>query len=84
MSEWIKCSERTPDEGVPVWLWDGKKVWIGAHEYCNDDPGGWLFGMGYGPNYSTFYARWELDSNDWDDDYQPTHWMPLPDPPVPE
>ena len=82
MSEWIKCSDRTPPESQPVWLWDGNRLWIGAYEYCNDDPGGWFYGMGYGERWNSFYARWELMDNDWDDDYQPTHWMPLPEPPV--
>lgn len=78
---WVPCA-LPPEEGVPVWLWDGQRLWIGAREYCNDDPGGWFYGMGYGLSWNSFHGKHELSDNEWDDDYQPTHWMPLPEPPA--
>ena len=80
--EWIKCSEKTPPEKEPVWLFDGKDMWIGSYEYCDDDPGGWFYGKGYGLTWNQFHGKHELTDNEWDDDYQPSHWMPLPEPPA--
>lgn len=82
MSKWIKVSNEFPTIGVPVFLWDGERIWIGAH----DDTGeGWCFGNTYGHFYfNPKSEEWETsDNNYWDDDYKPTHWMPLPYPPKP-
>jgi hypothetical protein len=80
--QWIDCAYQTPEEGQPVWLWDGKRAWIGAREYSDDEPGGgWFYGMGYGHWWNAANKQWELSDNEWDDDYRPTRWMALPVPP---
>jgi hypothetical protein len=74
--------ELVSDENLPpldqiVWLWDGKGIWIGGRA---DDVDGWLWG-------NTYRDPW-WDGEKWDgqlltdDDYKPTHWKPLPEPPV--
>ena len=32
MSEWVKCSERMPEDGVPVLVTDGFVVLIGSYD----------------------------------------------------
>jgi hypothetical protein len=83
MNEWINCEKQTPPEGIPVWLFQHDRVspWVGAYEYCGDDPGGWFYGNTYGSEYWDG-SNWKAFDNEWDDEYRPTHWMPLPDPPV--
>lgn len=79
--KWTKITRRTkPPEGEAVWLWDGERMWIGAYEYCIDDPGGWFYGMGHGLYWDG--TQNVLDCNEWDDDYSPTHFMLLPSAPV--
>lgn len=69
--------ETVPEE-VPVWLYEkGRTIWVGTHEYDSD---GWCFTNTYGAHYFND-GKWVTDTADWDDDYQPTHWMPLPEPP---
>lgn len=66
MADWIKCSERMPDEFDKVLLVAyGKVVYYGW--YCGVLPN----------NHETW--RDSEGSIYWDDDV--THWMPLPEPP---
>ncbi|WKZ94053.1 DUF551 domain-containing protein [Chimaeribacter arupi] len=76
MSEWIKCSERMPDEDIPVI--GGFNGWDGKFEYdC------------YARSTKAADEGWiwckcdDFGRGDWwaDDDYPLTHWMPLPEPP---
>ena len=75
-SAWVPVSESSmPAMGQIVWLWDGQQIWIGGRDDSGD---GWLWGNTYGTIW------WQ--GEDWDgdleeDDYTPTHWMPLPNPP---
>jgi hypothetical protein len=80
LGRWTEISNEPPPPGIPVWLWDGMHIWIGAH----DDTGeGWCFGNTYGHIWrNPKTGDWETTDNEWDDDYQPTHWMPLPEPPA--
>lgn len=82
-SGWVPVSERLPELDVPVWLWEpGRGAWIGERGDVGD---GWLWGNCYGSEYwNTANERWATSSNEADDDYQPTHWQPLPAPPSPE
>jgi hypothetical protein len=77
---WTPVSESLPSFDVPVWLTDGKVIWIGAR---TDDPEGWLWGKTYGTEH---YSRgqWVADDIEVDEDYRPTHWSHLPQPPVAE
>lgn len=73
--EWISVEERLPEFAVPVWLRENDRAYIGGREYDGD---GWLWGRCYSSPYWVEKARaWSADI-EWDDEYKPTHWMPLP------
>jgi len=80
---WQSIKKECPPEGVPVWLWEpGRGSWIGAYEYCGDDPGGWFFGdCGHSIWFDYTMQEWNTADNEWDDDYKPLYWMWLPLPP---
>lgn len=80
MAEWVAVSERLPDFYTPVWLYEPERgVWIGERA---DDADGWLWGNCYGSEFwSEESGSWWASDNEVDDDYQPTHWHPLPAPP---
>lgn len=71
---WVRCEDRLPELGEIVWLWEeGRGPWIGSR----DDAGeGWLWGKAYGSIWHTG-EKWDADVEQ-DDDYKPSHWMPLP------
>lgn len=73
---WILVSSTLPDLGQLCWLWDGKRCWIGARIQEDD---GWLWGNSYG-SFWWDGKQWQGEIEE-DDDYRPTHWMPLP--PIP-
>ena len=72
-----RSTDTKPPESVPVWLFEDGRIWIGTYEYDSD---GWCFTNAYGHQ---FYGEtgWQSPDAEWDDDYKPTHWMPLPEPP---
>jgi hypothetical protein len=79
---WISAAERQPELDTPVWLFEpGRGMWVGELSYTGD---GWLYVNTYGSHYSRPDGTWSSTSNDVDDDYQPTHWKPLPLPPSPK
>lgn len=59
-----------------VWLWDGQRVWLGGRA---DDGDCWLWGNTYGSVWHNG-KKWDGDLET-DDDYKPTHWLRLPNPP---
>jgi len=74
---WVAvCDGNLPPLDEIVWLWDGQRIWLGGRA---DDCDAWLWGNTYGHVWHNG-AKWdgELET---DDDYKPTHWMRLPDPP---
>jgi hypothetical protein len=74
--DWRNVDECLPEFDVPVWLFEpGRNIWIGARSH---EVEGWLWGNCYGAAYSRPDGTWDSDTNECDDDYQPTHWMPLP------
>ena len=74
MSEWISVSDRLPEEGESVWVYDKKP----SIEYGRDVHTAMMMEFGFG-------VRW-LAGDDGETDPQdinPTHWMPItrPEPP---
>ena len=67
------CDDNLPPLDEIVWLWDGKRIWLGGLVNGGDR---WLWGNTYGCIWRNG-VKWEghLET---DDDYSPTHWMPLP------
>ena len=78
---WISVKDRLPKMGKNVLTieksgYDGSPV-LGVMARAEGDEG-WAWAKVY--SYIDLYdADAELDDN-----YQPTHWMPLPEPPVPK
>ena len=67
MSQWIKCSERMPEEGEDVIIYDDlRQVHEGYYIQCGDYVS-WEISS-YDPSYY--------------DEVNVTHWMPLPEPPA--
>lgn len=83
MADWIKCSERMPDEDWPVWLW-------GAYEENRENLQwgfeGYRLGekfFAYNNGLTSHMQQWERDMG-YDQDFEAsnvTHWQPLPEPP---
>lgn len=73
---WTKIENEMPPLDVPVFLWDGKRQWIGGR---TDDSGGWLWGHAYGICW-TDSEQWQAGLET-DSARKPTHWHPLPQPP---
>lgn len=79
MSEWISVDTGLPPLDVPVWLvTNNGGIFIGCR---SDDAGGWLWGNCYGDFWLDSNNKWRTDTCE-TDDYNVTHWMPLPAPPV--
>lgn len=82
----------TPNEGQAVFFWDGERLWIGTWEFegckaepCAADGDGWHATRScHVPDFCRFRDEWVDDDVEWDDDYTPTHWLPLPLPPKAE
>ena len=78
--QWIPCSERLPEYGVPVLTWDGS-MWTTEQRipFILDD------------DFNRIYSEWWVDA-DFDEDYEDAGyypnlrdgaaiaWMPLPEP----
>ena len=80
MSEWISVEERLPKDREPVWLrLSDDRIFVGllymdfdGYSWCNS------YGDFY---YSAENEQWETFTTEADDEYDVTHWMPLPEPP---
>ena len=81
--EWISVKDRTPEEGVPVWVIESDYQGPIIMEYnyvVGEDHDFWAWCRVYDvPGY--YKGKWHSDSAEHDDDYEVTHWMPLPEPP---
>jgi hypothetical protein len=67
-----------PEEGVPVWIYDGETMFVCTLEFADE-------GYFWGRCYDDFYyderdSKWKTTTSE-ADDYHPTHWMLLPEPP---
>lgn len=78
---WRAIADELPEFGVPVWLHEDGHIFVGER---SDDSDGWLWANCYDSfGYDKNANRWNSYSAEVDDDYQPSHWMPLPNPPSP-
>lgn len=75
-TQW-RTIETAPPEDTPIWLYEDGRIWIGTYIYEGE---GWMFTNCYG---SQFWdgSKWDCSDAELDDDYRPTHWMPLPSAP---
>lgn len=75
---WVRIEEgcKMPEENINVIVWANGALQIMAHSFIHfgDDKGeyGWVWSNCYGDIYG---------DAEFDDQYEPTHWMPLPQPP---
>ena len=74
---WRKVDDELPPDETPVWLWDGTHCFIG--EWVHDGYS-WLFAKCFDVPWYDINHGWRADNSD-ADDYGPTHWRPLPQPP---
>lgn len=80
LGAWVPTADtaRLPDEGVPVWVYEDGRFYIACRVY---DSEGWLWARCYGLPYLDKQGKWQCIDAELDDDYQPTIWQPLPEPP---
>jgi len=77
-NSWKRCADELPELGKMVWLFEaGHGAWIGDRSAIDGD-GTWLWTHCDGQPYITKAGVWDGDCLA-DDDYQPTHWMELPE-----
>jgi hypothetical protein len=75
--EWIPIEKGLPEFGRLVYLFENGRIYFGERF---DEPEGWLWARYYQvPEY--YDGKWQGDPES-DDDYKPTHWMHLPEPPI--
>lgn len=76
-ADWQRVTDTLPPMDTPCWLWDGKRIWIGGRGMVDGEC--WLWGNAYSSIWHNG-VKWDAD-NETDDDYKPTHWLALPNPP---
>ena len=85
---WISVKDRLPENGKPVWaiIPEMKTPIMLERFYSNElededdnECYGWIWCRIYDVPM-IINGEWCYDS-EWDDEYLPTHWMPLPEPP---
>lgn len=76
-ADWQRVTNDLPKLGDVCWLWDGKMIWLGGREMVDSEQ--WMWGNSYGHVWHNG-VKWDADIET-DDDYKPTHWLALPNPP---
>ena len=71
--------ETLPPLEVPIWLYEHGDIYIGMRA---DSGEGWLWSKCYSIPWYNAKDGWTEGDPEEDDDYQPTFWMPLPEPPA--
>ena len=84
MSKWIPVTERLPDEETPVLVVGntGERQYVTAAMVTFEDDGecsGWCWNQLCNPYNPDLH---DGGNYEFDDDYEYTHWMPLPKPPL--
>ena len=77
---WKLVSEELPPLDTPVWLYgpaNCSSPYLGER---SSDADGWLWASIYGSDLYWSNGKWHATDAE-QDDLNPTHWMPLPDPP---
>ena len=84
LSEWLGAwvptadTSRLPPLDLPVWVYEDGYCYIACRAYEDD---GWLWAKCYTLPYLDKDGRWQTVDAEIDDDYLPTLWQPLPEPP---
>lgn len=83
LGAWVIVAERLPGLDVPVWLYlpDGPRIVQGCR---TDGSEGWCWANCYSSAYfdPTYEGgMWRAHDAELDEDYQPSLWQPLPEPP---
>ena len=72
--EWINVKDKLPEENETVWIHGDGWTSLGGLVYNE----GWLWAVAYdAPSLENGKIQCELYA---DDEYNVTHWMPLPEP----
>ena len=76
---WRPISDGPPAD-VLVILTDGRRGWLGCKTWVDDDENsGYVYTNLDDPRICWTGANWEF-TPDYDDEYRPSHWCPMPDP----
>ena len=82
VKNWVAVDDAKPEENQVVWVMTEQNQGPSLMEYAyvNDgDNSGWIWANVYdAPMYHN--GKWQAEG-EWDDDYNVTHWMALPEPP---
>ena len=70
--EWVKLSEREPQQGQRVLISDGRDV------------GAAITDMSVRDRYGISWSGSGFGGYEWEWDFNPTHWAPMPPLPTPE
>ena len=77
---WIAVTDRTPPEDLPVWCFiEGGDPYIGAYVYVENEGYAWTHCEN---SHYMDDGKWKCYDAMWDDQYDVTHWQPLPTPPA--
>ena len=77
---WIPVTENMPEQDVPVWTWDGNSILCMCWSLVDMEDG---VGLAWVRVYDPYWwdSKWHVSDSDWDDEYLPVVWQPLPSPP---
>ena len=92
LGAWVPVAERLPEPGMAVLVVCGKQVMRAAHapkftlsedQWGSFEPDGGEYDEGTDATYwpEGWYEWNHHEETHWQLDSEPTHWMPLPDPP---